>query len=105
MCSSVLRPGNPRSVVFLRPSVSEQSGGARESLRGAAAGTSNGPNAPTRQLAPLGCMPGLREAAAAGLSSSYTNLLSICVTVDEKPESSFQPGISTGLKVILAVTD
>lgn len=67
-----LRPGDPRAAVLLRAAVSEQSGDARESLRGAPAEPGHGPHTPPPQPAPLGCLPGLRETAAAGPYSSYT---------------------------------
>lgn len=78
-----LRPRYPRAAVLLHAAVSEQLGGARESLQGAPAGPGHGPDTPPPQPTPLGCLPGLREAAAAGPYSSYTNLLTICVSGDE----------------------
>lgn len=79
-----LRPRDPRAAVLLHAAVPEQLEGARESLRGAPAGPGHGPGTPPPQPAPLGCLPGLREAAAAGPYSSYTNPLSICDAGDEK---------------------
>ena len=93
-----LRPGDPRATVLLRAAVPQQSGGARESLRDAPAGPGHGPDAPPPQPAPLGLLPGLREAAAAGPYSSYTNLLSICVTGDES--SKFKMGYPPQMQAI-----
>lgn len=93
-----LRPRDPRAAVLLHAAVPEQLGGARESLRGAPAGPGHVPDAPPPQPAPLGCLPGLREAAAAGPYSSYRSLLSICMTGDEKRKVSFQNETSTASK-------
>lgn len=57
--------------MLVHAAVPEQLGGARESLRGAPAGLGHGPDAPPPRPAPLGRLPGLREAAAAGQNSSY----------------------------------
>lgn len=65
------RPGDPRAAVLLHAAVSERSGDAGESLRGAPAGPGHSPDAPPPRPASLGCLPGLRETAAAGLYSSY----------------------------------
>lgn len=69
--------------MHLHEAVSEQLGGARESLRGAPAGPGHGPGSAPPLPSPLGRLPGLREAAAAGLYSSYENLLSTCAAGDE----------------------
>lgn len=67
-----LRPGDPRAAVLLHAAVSEQSWDARESLRGAPAEPGHSTDPPPPKPAPLGCLPGLREAAAAGPYPSYT---------------------------------
>lgn len=69
--------------MLLREAVSEQLGGARESLRGASALPGHGPDAPPPSPAPLGCLLGLREAAAAGSYSSCTNTYVLYATGDE----------------------
>lgn len=68
----LLRPGDPRTAVLLRAAVWEPTGDAGESLWGAPARPGHSPDASPPHHAPLGCLPGLRKAAAAGLYSSYT---------------------------------
>lgn len=80
---SPLRPCDPRAAVLLHTAVPEQLGGARESLRRPPAGPGHSPDTSPPQPAPLGCLLGLREAAATGLYSFYTSLLSISITGDE----------------------
>lgn len=68
----LLRPGDPRTAVLLRAAVWEPAGDAGESLWGAPAQPGHSPDASPPRHAPLGRLPGLREAAAAGLYSSCT---------------------------------
>lgn len=68
----LLRPGDPRTAVLLRAAAWEPAGDAGESLWGAPAQPGHSPDASPPHHAPLGRLPCLREAAAAGLYSSYT---------------------------------
>lgn len=79
--------------MLLHPAVPEQSRGARESLWGASAGPGHGSDSPTPKPASLGFLSGLREAAAAGVRSSYTALLFICARADENLMFSFLNGM------------
>lgn len=68
----LLRPGDPWTAALLRAAVPEPTGDAGETLRGAAAQPGHSPGASPPHHAPLGCLPGIREAAAPGLYSAYT---------------------------------
>lgn len=68
----LLRPGDPWTAALLRAAVPEPTGDAGESLRGAPARPGHSPDASPPHHAPLGCLPGIREAAAPGLYSTYT---------------------------------
>lgn len=70
--SPLLRPGDPWTAALLRAAVPEPTGDAGESLRGAPARPGHSPDASPPHHAPLGCLPGIREAAAPGLYSTYT---------------------------------
>ncbi|XP_061634334.1 sec1 family domain-containing protein 2 isoform X3 [Phyllopteryx taeniolatus] len=59
-------PRDPGAAALLRAAVPRRGGGAGESLRGTPAGPGHGADPPTPPVTPLGRLPGLREAAAAG---------------------------------------